>query len=197
MTKYCPNGHPMEDWMTECPFCTRAGEGVRKVLGDQTEAETAAKTEAEAMAGLKATVVDGYTEFYETPLKATVVDGVAVKATKVMGADVPAGRKPRQQLPLMGWLVIMNGDRKWQDFRIDTERLTIGQGEECEIRIPDDAVSTRHASLRRAPEGLLLTDLDSTNGTFINNDPDRISRVVLKDEDLIRVGTTYLKFRRL
>jgi len=197
MTKYCPNGHPMEDWMTECPFCTRAGEGVRKVLGDQDDGAAATPAETAAPAGLKATVVDGYTEFYQTPPKATIADGAAVKATKVMGADAPPGRTPRKKLPLMGWLVIMNGERKWQDFRIDTDRLTIGQGDECDIRLPDEAVSTRHASLRRAPEGLVLTDLDSTNGTFVNNDPDRISKVELKDEDLIRLGTTYLKFRRL
>jgi pSer/pThr/pTyr-binding forkhead associated (FHA) protein len=91
----------------------------------------------------------------------------------------------------------MNGENKWQDFRIDMDRLIIGNGENCDVRITDEAVSTRHASLRRTTQGLVLTDLDSTNGTFVNNDPDRISKVVMQDEDLIRIGTTYLKFRRL
>ena len=126
-----------------------------------------------------------------------VPGGDEVKATRVIGQEAAAGRPARKKLPLMGWLVIMNGEKKWQDFRIDTDRLIIGKGENCDIQITDDAVSTRHASLRRMPEGLILTDLDSTNGTFVNNDPDRISKVVMQDEDLIRIGATYLKFRRL
>ena len=197
MTRYCPNGHPLEEWMTECPFCAKAGDGVRQLLKSESPSvndDSAAPTPA---GDLKATVVDGYTEFYRQPLKETVMDHAELKQTVVMGHDGDKAARRMGQLPLQGWLVVMNGPDKWRDFRLDQDRISLGTGAECDVRLKDEAVSTRHASIRRLPEGLVLTDLDSTNGTFVNNDPDRISKVILDDEDLIRCGNTYLKFRRL
>jgi pSer/pThr/pTyr-binding forkhead associated (FHA) protein len=42
-----------------------------------------------------------------------------------------------------------------------------------------------------------LTDLDSTNGTFLNDNKEPISREELKDNDVIRVGDVSLKFKCL
>jgi len=214
MTKYCPNGHPMEEWMAECPFCAKAKDGVKKILGNQTPPpQNAADAQDGGSSGLKATVVDGQTEQYRSPLKATVVDGHTefyqsplketvmdrpdAKKTAVLGHEDKTRKTEKKKLPLMGWLVIMNGEDKWKDFRVDSDRLILGNSNECEIQLKDDAISGRHASIRRQPEGLVLTDLDSTNGTYLNNDPDSVTKKILQDEDLIRVGNTYLKFRRL
>jgi len=49
--------------------------------------------------------------------------------------------------------------------------LRLGRSEECEVRLEDDTVSRAHASLRLgAGARLQLTDLQSSNGTFVHRD---------------------------
>jgi pSer/pThr/pTyr-binding forkhead associated (FHA) protein len=43
----------------------------------------------------------------------------------------------------------------------------------------------------------MLTDLDSTNGTFVNDSAEGVARIELKDNDIIRLGETTLKFKCL
>jgi pSer/pThr/pTyr-binding forkhead associated (FHA) protein len=58
-------------------------------------------------------------------------------------------------------------------------------------------ISGKHASLRAQDGKFFLTDLDSTNGTFLNRDDKRIAREEIKDNDLIRLGEVTLKFKCL
>ncbi len=190
MTRYCPHGHPLEDWMTECPYCPQADDNYRKVLGDSPPAtEEADDTLVTPPPELKPTVVDGYTEFFRQPAAKTVAD--------LPRPAAPPGRRVNRKYPLLGWLVIMTGESKWQDFRIDRDSLIIGSGDECDIHLSDPDVARQHARIHRQIDGLLLTDLGSSGGTFVNNDPTPIEHRVLGDEDLIRMGNTYLKFRKL
>ena len=46
---------------------------------------------------------------------------------------------------------------------------TIGRSAECDIAIPVNEISRRHAIVRPNPQGLAVEDLGSSNGTFINN----------------------------
>jgi len=41
----------------------------------------------------------------------------------------------------------------------------------------------------------MITDLDSTNGTFLNDRSDPIAREELKDNDIVRIGEVNLKFK--
>src|SRR5688500_18310792 len=47
-------------------------------------------------------------------------------------------------------------------------RVLIGQSPACEIRLGDREVSRRHAAVESAGYRLRLTDLNSTNGTFVD-----------------------------
>jgi pSer/pThr/pTyr-binding forkhead associated (FHA) protein len=47
-------------------------------------------------------------------------------------------------------------------------------------------VSRRHAEFRRTPEGFVVTDVGSLNGTYVNRD--RIDEVLLKGGDEVQVG---------
>src|SRR5947207_14020392 len=49
--------------------------------------------------------------------------------------------------------------------------LVIGRGADCEIRINDHSVSRRHARLQPGADGYYAVDLQSTNGTFVNDMP--------------------------
>ena len=62
----------------------------------------------------------------------------------------------------------------------------IGRGQDAQFRLPDTGVSRRHLEIRWDGQVALLTDLNSTNGTTVNNSP--VQEWQLADGDVIRVG---------
>jgi diguanylate cyclase (GGDEF)-like protein len=70
--------------------------------------------------------------------------------------------------------------------------VVIGRGQDCEIRIYDHSVSRRHARIQPAADGYYAVDLQSTNGTFINDTASSMSR--LRDGDYLRVGNCIYRF---
>jgi hypothetical protein len=70
---------------------------------------------------------------------------------------------------------------------------TIGRSRECEIVVEDPGVSRRHAAIRNGPDGWLVEDLGSTNGSSVNGVP--LERAhVLANGDEVEVGSTTLRF---
>lgn len=74
--------------------------------------------------------------------------------------------------------------------------VVLGRSRSCSIPFPhDDNVSRQHAEIKAMSGGqYVLKDLSSKNGTFVNECP--ISTWVLKDGDMIRIGTSTLTFRK-
>lgn len=72
--------------------------------------------------------------------------------------------------------------------------FTIGRDPRNELVVNDGQVSRQHAQIRREPEGFVIYDLNSTNGTFVNGQ--RINRCLVRPGDQIRVGDTDLVFYR-
>ncbi len=99
--------------------------------------------------------------------------------------------------PLMGWVVILEGNDKGKDFRIRDGQNSLGSDPSCNVVISHPTISGKHASLRAQDGKFFLTDLDSTNGTYLNRDEKRIAREEIKDNDLIRLGEVTLKFKCL
>jgi diguanylate cyclase (GGDEF)-like protein len=71
---------------------------------------------------------------------------------------------------------------------------TIGRGAGNHVVVSSDAVSRQHAQLERRGTDFLVSDLNSTNGTFINNERMRPFNTRLNRGDQIRVGDTVFKF---
>lgn len=103
----------------------------------------------------------------------------------------------RHKPPVVGWLVALSGEQKGEDFRIRDGQNTIGSASDADIILRDAAVSGKHASLRYKDQKFFLTDLDSTNGTYLNNAASPIAREELKDNDIVRIGEVSLKFKCL
>ncbi len=90
-------------------------------------------------------------------------------------------------------LVVISGTELGRMYKIEGAEQILGRGDDTGIRIPDDGVSRRHARIAQHADRVTITDLESTNGTFVNGD--RVSERVLRDGDKIRIGTTTtLKF---
>ncbi len=70
--------------------------------------------------------------------------------------------------------------------------MVLGRGNDCDIRINDHSVSRRHARIQPGADGYYAVDLQSTNGTFVNDVPASICK--LKDGDYLRVGNCIYRF---
>jgi diguanylate cyclase (GGDEF)-like protein len=70
--------------------------------------------------------------------------------------------------------------------------LVLGRDEGCDIRINDFSVSRRHARIEPQADGYRAIDLQSTNGTFVNDVP--ASSRELRDGDYLRVGNCIYRF---
>ena len=71
--------------------------------------------------------------------------------------------------------------------------VTVGRVTQCEIHVDDQAVSRRHCTLTVCGSELVVTDLESANGTFLNERP--VTSEAARPGDLIRVGSTILEYR--
>lgn len=120
--------------------------------------------------------------------------------------DAPAGGEPQTMMfgqvqgdyesgPEMetrqAYIYDITNDRA---FTLPGRAETIGRESKNDIVIPDINVSRVHAEIRQDESGAwILTDLGSTNGTFVNGR--QIKSVALNDADRIVTGTTNLEFQ--
>ncbi len=74
-------------------------------------------------------------------------------------------------------------DQRWPLART----LVIGRDSTCDIVIADRQVSRYHARVSPTPEGVILEDMGSKNGTHCNGEP-LISPVVLQDGDQLQIS---------
>jgi len=72
--------------------------------------------------------------------------------------------------------------------------INIGRGPDCEVLIQSDRVSRTHAEVRsRGRAGLVIRDLNSTNGTFVNNLPIAAGKdIALRTGDVAVLGSSFL-----
>jgi len=87
----------------------------------------------------------------------------------------------------MAKLIIQTGKLAGKPLTIPSKDVIIGRDEGCFIRMGSVEISRRHCSLKMTPEGILVTDLGSSNGTHVNEIA--ISQpTVLRAGDRLRVG---------
>ncbi len=73
--------------------------------------------------------------------------------------------------------------------------VTIGRGRDCDLRIPDEKVSRKHARFRWADERVVVEDLRSSNGTFVEGTRVGREERILRDGDKVALGNSVmLKF---
>jgi diguanylate cyclase (GGDEF)-like protein len=90
-------------------------------------------------------------------------------------------------------LVVIRGAGTGNKILLNRDSLVIGRADDADVRLAKAGVSRRHAQVERLGEQQFrLKDLGSTNGTFVN--AVRIEQAPLKDQDIIAIGETRLKF---
>ena len=74
----------------------------------------------------------------------------------------------------------------------EKEEVLIGREDGCDIQISSRAISREHCVIERTDDVLVLKDLDSSSGTFV--DGDRIESIPLSSGMEARVGPAILRF---
>jgi diguanylate cyclase (GGDEF)-like protein len=138
-------------------------------------------------AGGRRPSLDGDSDLGKVPDDATVVTNLEELSRR-------AGEAPGAGDALHPHLIVIAGNNVGKYYRLDRPTTYLGRGETCEVQIQDTGVSRKHARVLLDPTGdVWLEDLDSTNGTFVENH--RIERRLLRDGDKIQLGrTTIIKF---
>jgi diguanylate cyclase (GGDEF)-like protein len=72
--------------------------------------------------------------------------------------------------------------------------VTIGRDRENDIVLDSDSVSRRHARVEHRDGRIYLTDLDSTNGTYVNDDNEPVRDSQLRRGDQVKIGDTIFKY---
>ncbi|MDD2456285.1 MAG: FHA domain-containing protein [Kiritimatiellae bacterium] len=87
----------------------------------------------------------------------------------------------------MACLIVLDGPAKGQRLTLDKPVTSIGRREDNDLTLPDGSVSGSHCVIEKLEGGLFqLRDLDSTNGTRVNNS--QIKQQNLCRNDIIMIG---------
>jgi hypothetical protein len=90
-------------------------------------------------------------------------------------------------------LEVMEGPLAGKVIRLYDYPLVLGRRESCDIVFPDESVSRRHAMFEPRQGKWQITDLESTNGTFVNGE--RIRNKILEHGDSVKFGAALCIFK--
>jgi diguanylate cyclase (GGDEF)-like protein len=113
---------------------------------------------------------------------------------KVTETWVTVAKRPESGNNQNAWLVRIypTGPGMGTRFTLGSTPLIMGRDAKCDIHLDDQSVSRRHARIQPGIDGHYAVDLQSTNGTFVN---DHIATMTkLKDGDYLRVGNWIFRY---
>lgn len=140
------------------------------------------------------------------PPRTQALDAVGGHGNPGGGYGNPGGGKPRTMALDMGaapgggarggaavaWIIPLDGPQGGQLLEL-RGRAIVGTAPDCDVVIRDPSVSGRHAEFSGGGGGFRVSDLGSTNGTFVNGK--RVQNAELADGDTLRLGRTEYKFK--
>jgi hypothetical protein len=118
------------------------------------------------------------------PQKTIAMDAVSIDAPLMATGDRGDN---------VAWLVPLEGAMTGELLQVKGKAV-IGTAEDCQIRLFDAAISSRHAEIVVGAQARFrVNDLGSRNGTYVNDK--QIASVELVDGDNIRLGRTTFRFK--
>jgi EAL domain-containing protein (putative c-di-GMP-specific phosphodiesterase class I) len=88
---------------------------------------------------------------------------------------------------------VADAKRKWM-VPIEPVPFIIGRDENCNLKLTDNRVSRRHSMISKSANYLWICDLESTNGTFVNQERIKQSEL-LEPGDIIAIGNHQFSFK--
>ena len=132
-------------------------------------------------------------------IRSGVIRGHTVEAGEVRQPVSDLPRVASSQFPGRPRLVVSGsspgtGVTAGSTYELQTPVTLLGRGTDCDLRLVDPGVSRHHSELRVEDGQVVLVDLGSTNGTFVNGQP--VRRVALVDGTTVTLGRTTMIFRQ-
>lgn len=91
-------------------------------------------------------------------------------------------------------LRVLEGKEPNREYDLTDDEILLGRDQSCQIVIDADSVSRRHARLGLDDDKYVIEDLNSKNGTYVNDE--RIEgKVLLRPDDRIEIGTALFRYR--
>ena len=101
-------------------------------------------------------------------------------------------RPSRYHAPMRFEFVVRSGKDTGRTVALSTgQTITLGRLKGCDVVVDDEAASRRHCTISGRDTVCVVSDLQSANGTFVNER--RISTVELNKTDKIRIGSTVIE----
>jgi pSer/pThr/pTyr-binding forkhead associated (FHA) protein len=91
----------------------------------------------------------------------------------------------------MARLLLLSEGFAGRTYELKVDKTTVGRVSDNAFEIPEASVSSHHAEILLRGNDVVIRDLDSTNGTFINGE--KITEAVLKPGQTLRFGTVELR----
>ncbi len=91
-----------------------------------------------------------------------------------------------------GRFVVVRGPDRGESVVVDTKPIAIGSGKDSDVRLNDPTVSRRHLGVSLTDGGMMVRDLGSTNGSFVQGA--RFQELILGFGAEIQIGQTVLKY---
>jgi diguanylate cyclase (GGDEF)-like protein len=91
-------------------------------------------------------------------------------------------------------VVIYSADTRQYGKRyvLERELLSVGRGQENTVVLDNDSVSRRHCRIEKRNQAWYVVDLDSTNGTYVNDE--LVKEYQLRRGDQVKIGDTIVKY---
>lgn len=111
-----------------------------------------------------------------------------MRDTPASNSPVPSGSNRPRPLALR----FISGKYQGGEFPlVPGKEIRIGRANDVEMVLAEDMVSRRHARIGFEGDDIVIEDLSSTNGTFVNGE--KIKRACLREGDRVLIGTSILK----
>jgi pSer/pThr/pTyr-binding forkhead associated (FHA) protein len=93
---------------------------------------------------------------------------------------------------IFGKLILLSDGGPEQEYELGKSRITLGRSSTNDIMVTDDRMSRSHARLDCSVAGCTLVDLNSSNGSFVNDV--RVQRMLLQPGDLVTLGGSLFRY---
>src|SRR5688572_13115129 len=91
----------------------------------------------------------------------------------------------------MSKLVLLSEEFAGRTYELNVEKTTVGRVEDNAFQIAEPSVSSHHAEIILRGNDVVVKDLNSTNGTYINGE--KVSEAVLKPGQVLKLGQVELR----
>jgi hypothetical protein len=109
-----------------------------------------------------------------------------------MAIRPPMEASPKPVVPRSLALRFISGKYQGGEYPLGQQpEIIVGRSSDLDMVLVEDMVSRRHARIACTENAILIEDLGSTNGTFVNGE--KITRASLKEGDRVLIGTSILK----